>query len=542
MSQHDPFVLYALVERAREGDEEAFSELVRQHRGRMLIWADQVVRHPVKAEDIVQEALIVTLKQMNSLKEPSRFLPWLRTIVRNQALMSIRGGKHMREILIGGGDDGEDSPHENPMFDELQPNDPERNAIGIVALEEIERLFSRLGEREKAVVELHSIAGLSIPEAAERLKMKRGAVYTALSRARTKLNEARFEIEVERYISARRKRGRPANVVMDKLKYWGFASAYNTMAATMTIAIAAMGKDNVSLSDVMGATGHAFRIQVTPDIGLSSPYAYNWMQAGLDGFGRLGYSAAIYGGAGVFIQQPEMLTEAMDAIFESLEQGVPVIAWHLSNAEFGLITGFNDHERCWLVMDTSAFGKKLPYDRLGRLYPDSEWCIFIPRRNRTTYLPMSLSDTLKEAAGHIRGERGGESGLSFAGGRDAYRVWLDALEHKSLTEPLSVAYNSAVIAEARAHAERFLHRLIMPDLLKGRQAEALPSITHVYQLYRRISGAWRAISALFPLPYGADPAAPGSSERAAQLLERALSTELEAADVLEEAAYRLSLR
>src|SRR5437016_69417 len=97
MTPYDERMQILLVEKARCGDNEALSELIRQHRGKMLKWANQIVRNPAKAEDIVQDALIQTLRRLNSLADPHKFLPWLRTLVRNQSLMALRSSGIQRE-------------------------------------------------------------------------------------------------------------------------------------------------------------------------------------------------------------------------------------------------------------------------------------------------------------------------------------------------------------------------------------------------------------------------------------------------------------
>lgn len=81
-----------LVERARSGDQEAFSELVRTHRAKAYGWANKITRDAYLAEDIVQDALIRAFLHLGALADTSRFLPWLQTIVRNQAYMKLRRG------------------------------------------------------------------------------------------------------------------------------------------------------------------------------------------------------------------------------------------------------------------------------------------------------------------------------------------------------------------------------------------------------------------------------------------------------------------
>lgn len=87
-----------LVERAQQGDTEAFGELIEQHRSKARGWAERMAGDPHMADDIVQDALIRAFLHLGSLVDTSRFLPWFHRIVRNQANMRLRrGGPHRKE-------------------------------------------------------------------------------------------------------------------------------------------------------------------------------------------------------------------------------------------------------------------------------------------------------------------------------------------------------------------------------------------------------------------------------------------------------------
>ncbi|MFK7696503.1 RNA polymerase sigma factor [Paenibacillus sp. HJGM_3] len=527
----------SLVERARNGDQAAFSELVREHRSQMLGWANQVVHDSALAEDVVQEALLSTLKHIGRLANPDKFLPWLRTIVRNQALMAIRGQPRKRELAVGI-ELLEDQTRTESYAGAM--DDPQLAAIGNLALNQVEKLLGRLGDRERAVVRAYGMAGLSIQEVADELGMKTGAVYTALSRSRAKLAEARFEDEIDRYLGARRRGRKPKQAVVRHVRYYGSAAAYNTMASTMMLSIGASGYHNISMKEIMGATGLAFRIQATPDLGISGAYAFDWGITARSGFERLGFVGAVLGGSGVRLDQPDELIESMDMIVSCLEQGIPSIAWNVSNAEFGLITGYDDQERSWSVMDTSSSGKKLPYTKLGRLYADSEWFVAAPLRRHSTWITQPVSGIFKDAAMHIRGGIPGDTVMAkkipSVHGKEAYRLWIRSFAGQTAVSPLSVAYQAAVVAEARAYAARYLDSLAESLPIRVLYSSTVPAIRHAAGLYSKIGEAWAELARLFPLPYSADPAAPGPADRSVRLLEQALTAELEAAEALEEAA------
>ncbi|MBH5316300.1 RNA polymerase sigma factor [Paenibacillus sp. GSMTC-2017] len=87
-----------LIERAQQGDHDTFSELVRRHRSKAHAWASGLTKDPFMADDIVQDALLKVFMHLGTFVDIARFLPWLHTIVRNQAMMKLRrGGPYRNE-------------------------------------------------------------------------------------------------------------------------------------------------------------------------------------------------------------------------------------------------------------------------------------------------------------------------------------------------------------------------------------------------------------------------------------------------------------
>ncbi|HXI82207.1 MAG TPA: sigma factor, partial [Verrucomicrobiae bacterium] len=73
-----------LVARARKGDRESFNELVDLHVADLYRLA-LVVAGPELAEDVTQDAFLAAWQQLPRLRDPERFVPWLRRILVNRA-------------------------------------------------------------------------------------------------------------------------------------------------------------------------------------------------------------------------------------------------------------------------------------------------------------------------------------------------------------------------------------------------------------------------------------------------------------------------
>lgn len=94
----------ALVVRARDGDRAAFEELVR--RTSRLVFArlflDTGNAH--RAEDLLQETLLLAFRSLKALDKPEQFRPWLLTIAHNAAIDAARReSRHKRRGQNGTG-------------------------------------------------------------------------------------------------------------------------------------------------------------------------------------------------------------------------------------------------------------------------------------------------------------------------------------------------------------------------------------------------------------------------------------------------------
>lgn len=172
-----------LVARARRGEPRAIEAIVRQHLRAAYAVALAVLRRPTDAEDVAQEALIVALERIDTLREPRQFRSWLLQIVRNQAL-NWRGRRHLRDVA-------REAPEE-PVYDAPLPD----------ALAFRFRLLDAmavLSSTEREVVLLHDLEGWTHVEIAEALTisvvMSRQHLFQARRKLRTRLDSPSEDVE-----------------------------------------------------------------------------------------------------------------------------------------------------------------------------------------------------------------------------------------------------------------------------------------------------------------------------------------------------------
>ncbi|MCZ8519227.1 MULTISPECIES: RNA polymerase sigma factor [Paenibacillus] len=222
----------ALLDRARHGDAEAFGELMHRHRTQAYRLASSLARDAHLAEDIVQEAMLRAFLRLGTLADPSRFVPWLQRIVRNEAYMKLRrGGPYAKEQPLAsmcGGDSGAGaSAEEAGLLDRLHAQSgkhadpeqpyvlPEASLLRRETLDTVMGLLGCLTPKERCILEAAVLEELSPSQLSTRFGSSTAAIYKVLSRSRQKLREARLDQRISQYTEARRDRGCPPRRSLD---------------------------------------------------------------------------------------------------------------------------------------------------------------------------------------------------------------------------------------------------------------------------------------------------------------------------------------
>lgn len=85
-----------LVDAARGGDENAFSELFTRHQGRLLMMARQYRLTAQDAEDAVQQTMMKAWQGLGGFRGESRFATWITRVLMNEVFQSQRKRARMR--------------------------------------------------------------------------------------------------------------------------------------------------------------------------------------------------------------------------------------------------------------------------------------------------------------------------------------------------------------------------------------------------------------------------------------------------------------
>lgn len=178
-----------LVDRARSGDEVAFSELVTRHYRRALRVSFGLLKDRHDAEDVVQDAFARVHRRLSEFEGSSAFYTWLYRIVVNLSIDALRRRRRERRVDIEDETAREALRAGNalwPQYDSTRPaHEAERRELG----RQLAQALGGLPEIHRAVILLRELEGLSYEEIARTLRIKKGTVMSRLFHARRGLQK-----------------------------------------------------------------------------------------------------------------------------------------------------------------------------------------------------------------------------------------------------------------------------------------------------------------------------------------------------------------
>jgi len=173
-----------LVALAKQGDCDAFGQLIIQNQNRIYSLALRMVRHPEDALDLSQESFLNAWKGLKQFKGDSSFATWLYRLASNACIDYLRRQKK-RQALEQAVSLDDDSPTQahipaltfNPQ-DELERKELRQT---------LEDALWHLSAEHRQVLILRELDGLSYQEIGDLLSLQVGTVKSRIARARVSL-------------------------------------------------------------------------------------------------------------------------------------------------------------------------------------------------------------------------------------------------------------------------------------------------------------------------------------------------------------------
>lgn len=175
----------AVVARVLSGDRAAFELLMRRYNERLFRVARAALGRDADAEDALQEAYLRAFGALAKFEGRSSISTWLTRIVFREALR-LREARSRRPVggaFAADGGHPERAGHGGTRMDTRMEERLEQRD----ELARFDAALATLGDRERAIVMLRWVQGLSTRQTALSLGVSQSSVKVALHRARPKL-------------------------------------------------------------------------------------------------------------------------------------------------------------------------------------------------------------------------------------------------------------------------------------------------------------------------------------------------------------------
>ena len=173
-----------LIQRVLEGDDTAFSVLVRKYQKPVHALAWRKIGDFHIAEDITQETFLKAYQRLSTLKEPQSFASWLYVIAANHCSTWLRKKRLWTQSL----EDTSSAQLEKATYSGYVIAENERVAME-TQREVVKELLAKLQESERTVITLYYLGGMSYEEISKFLGVSVGAIKTRIYRARQRLKK-----------------------------------------------------------------------------------------------------------------------------------------------------------------------------------------------------------------------------------------------------------------------------------------------------------------------------------------------------------------
>jgi RNA polymerase sigma-70 factor, ECF subfamily len=167
----------SLIDRARNGDLDAFDVIVRARMEAVYRLTNAILGDEADARDAAQETFVAAWRQLPRLREPDRFDAWLQRVAVNASRMTLRarGRRRIREIpassLVARAD------QRGPVAEHSAERDARR----------LDAALGRLPVDQRAILVLHHLEGRPLAELAAILGVPVGTAKSRLFAARRAL-------------------------------------------------------------------------------------------------------------------------------------------------------------------------------------------------------------------------------------------------------------------------------------------------------------------------------------------------------------------
>lgn len=182
-----------LIERIRQGDRDAFSELVRRYQRQAFGLAHSFLKSVPDAEDVAQDAFLKAFEKLGTFDASGSFEAWFFTIVANLARKKLRWHKVRTTLTLSLDAPREDDRGGDPTTPQVPGpearDNPERLAESGWRAGRLQEALAGLPEQQQTALRLKYVEGWKISEVARLMGLAEGTVKAHLFRGTEKLRK-----------------------------------------------------------------------------------------------------------------------------------------------------------------------------------------------------------------------------------------------------------------------------------------------------------------------------------------------------------------
>ena len=175
-----------LILRAKQGDDQAYNQIVQAYRRRILGTISRLIGRPEDVEDVGQEVFVRLYYSLDQLREPEIFEPWLYRLTVNAAYDYLRKQRRRPEarksdlseqqVMLADADAGTLAQREDIRKSKIR--------------DFVQSLLGAVSEEDRALLTLKEVEGLSLKQLESVYNVNENALKVRLFRARQRVLKA----------------------------------------------------------------------------------------------------------------------------------------------------------------------------------------------------------------------------------------------------------------------------------------------------------------------------------------------------------------
>lgn len=179
-------VEFTLIERAKGGDDAAFSRIVQAYRKRILGTISRLIGRPEDVEDVGQEVFVRLYFSLDQLRSPEVFEPWLYRLTVNAAYDYLRKQRRRQESRMA-----DLSEQQVILADAAAGGKDQLDREQASEIRDfVHALLGEVSEEDRLLLTLKEVEGLSLKELEQIYGVNENALKVRLFRARQRVLRA----------------------------------------------------------------------------------------------------------------------------------------------------------------------------------------------------------------------------------------------------------------------------------------------------------------------------------------------------------------